>query len=316
MMISVVSLLLICLQSEAAPDPPREADPPVHVSLAISPPIIPYHKQARLTITVESDPGVSVELPDITESIGALEWAGPLDAPETKILKDGRKRVSAAYNIEAIWAGHYPIGPVSVKYGHDKAVTVPGPVLTVRELTAEETEAAMQFAPNAQPMDPPFELLKRPWFWASAAAAALTGIIVVALRLRKRRQRIATGPPMPPWETAYARLRQLDEQGLPEKGDYETYYVELSSILRHYIEDRFMLHAPEQTTPEFLADAGVSGLLTMEQQRLLAGFLHHSDRVKFARYEPSLGEMEQAMADALHFVDETVPAPTPTQEAA
>ena len=50
-------------------------------------------------------------------------------------------------------------------------------------------------------------------------------------------------------------LNRLRAQGLIEQGQFEDYYVQLSSIVRHYLEDRFHLRAPEMTTEEFLHDA-------------------------------------------------------------
>jgi hypothetical protein len=83
--------------------------------------------------------------------------------------------------------------------------------------------------------------------------------------------------------------------------------VDLSGIVRYYIEDRFHVHAPEQTTPEFLAEISSVGLLDDSHERLVAEILRHSDQVKFARYLPTLHEMEKSFAQVLQFVDETVP---------
>jgi len=148
--------------------------------------------------------------------------------------------------------------------------------------------------------------------------AALGAGVAALLLKRLREKRIE--PVRPPWETAYGRLRELDAANYPEQGEYETFYVELSSIVREYIEGRFHIHAPEQTTPEFLSESARSGALTDAHQRRLGRFLKHSDRVKFAQYEPSIEEMERSFTLVLHFIDETIPAAedetTPEEEAA
>jgi hypothetical protein len=108
---------------------------------------------------------------------------------------------------------------------------------------------------------------------------------------------------------AYRRLRELDERHLSEEGRYEPYYVDLSAILRYYIEDRFHLRAPEQTTQEFLAASSTTGLFTGDHQQMLSELLKHSDRVKFAQYVPTVPEMERSFSAVLQFVDETVPKP-------
>ena len=61
----------------------------------------------------------------------------------------------------------------------------------------------------------------------------------------------------------------------------------VSSILRAYLEGRFGLRAPEQTTEEFLAAAEAEPAFDREQQRTLRAFLAACDAVKFARARPS-----------------------------
>ena len=100
----------------------------------------------------------------------------------------------------------------------------------------------------------------------------------------------------------------LDERHLPKAGRYEPYYVDLSAILRYYIEDRFHLHAPEQTTPEFLAELSGSGYLDEGHERFLGAFLRHCDLVKFAQYVPTVNDMELRFTEVLRFVDDTVPS--------
>ena len=113
------------------------------------------------------------------------------------------------------------------------------------------------------------------------------------------------------------RLTELLRRHPLESGRYGAYYVDLSAILRYYIEDRFNAHAPELTTPELLRVIGEASLLGEEQQAFLAEFLRHCDRVKFARYRPSTDEMKSGYAAVKRFVDETAPqAPTHEEEAA
>ena len=99
--------------------------------------------------------------------------------------------------------------------------------------------------------------------------------------------------------------------------------MELSDIVRRYIEARFGLRAPELTTEEFLAEAGRSADLTPSHRSLLSAFLERCDRVKFARYSPGDTESHEALQLARQFLRETRDAPsrgdepaTPAAEAA
>jgi hypothetical protein len=90
-----------------------------------------------------------------------------------------------------------------------------------------------------------------------------------------------------------------------EQQAIEPFYVRLSSILRQYIEWRFSLRAPEQTTEEFLADALASGGLIATHRNLLSSFLHQCDLVKFAQHQPDRSDMQQAFDSAKAFIEQT-----------
>ncbi|MBN2312115.1 MAG: hypothetical protein JXR94_24265 [Candidatus Hydrogenedentes bacterium] len=313
------AVLAIALAVAAAATPAGEAGLPFDVATSIDPPVIPFHRQARFNIAVEGPEGMAVEFPEMANKFGGLAIYGAPLHSEVR-LGSGRVRIAETYVLDPTFVGDYAIAPVKVRVktpgGPDEAVSVvvPSPTVRVRELTPEETEEAERFEPNAGPIDPPRSLVGD---WRLVAAATGTTGLTAAwlfLFLRRRRAVEHTPPLVPPWEAAYRALRELDRRNWPATGRFEPYYVELSAILRHYIEDRFNVHAPERTTPEFLAEAAGARVFSDEQQKLLATFLRHCDRVKFARYKPSLDQMEQSFADVLRFIDETAPAP-PTESA-
>ncbi len=84
--------------------------------------------------------------------------------------------------------------------------------------------------------------------------------------------------------------------------------MDLTSILRYYIEDRFLIHAPEQTTPEFLDAAARQRVFSDAQQAFLADFLRECDRVKFAQLLPGLDDMAAHFSQVKRFVQDTAPS--------
>ena len=56
----------------------------------------------------------------------------------------------------------------------------------------------------------------------------------------------------PAHEIALAQLERLKMQYQIRSGKIKEYYVQISGIIRHYLENRFKLRAPEMTTEEFL----------------------------------------------------------------
>ncbi|MFH1395584.1 MAG: hypothetical protein ABIH09_05445 [Candidatus Omnitrophota bacterium] len=106
-------------------------------------------------------------------------------------------------------------------------------------------------------------------------------------------------------EIAYEELKTLRLMNLPEKGLIEEYYVRLSDIVRHYIENRFSLRAPEMTTEEFLYAVKNFPVVEPEHKELLKRFLFQCDMVKFARYGPTKLEMIDSFNSAENFVNQT-----------
>jgi hypothetical protein len=112
-------------------------------------------------------------------------------------------------------------------------------------------------------------------------------------------------PPRPAHEIALEELDTLKRKDLVSRGDWKTYYSELSDIVRRYLENRFGLAAPDMTTEEFLVYVRDRSILEASYKSLLREFLTASDLVKFAKYIPDAREGDQAMVTARQFVEQT-----------
>ena len=110
-----------------------------------------------------------------------------------------------------------------------------------------------------------------------------------------------------PHERALRELNELALRELPHKGLILDFYVLLSDTVRHYVEDRFGICAPEQTTKEFLNAARHHPQIIDDHQRLLASFLRAADMVKYAAQRPGPHECENGLDAARGFVRESAP---------
>jgi hypothetical protein len=79
----------------------------------------------------------------------------------------------------------------------------------------------------------------------------------------------------------------------------------VSTILRHYVEDRFGLRAPESTTEEFLALVAARQDALAGRQPELQRFLVTCDGVKFARERPAPAAVTPLIDVAEGFVEST-----------
>jgi hypothetical protein len=123
--------------------------------------------------------------------------------------------------------------------------------------------------------------------------------------LRRKRIKALVRIFKPAHEVAYARLRILVAENLVEAGRIKEFYEQISGILRHYIEDRFDLHAPERTTEEFLSELQRTDVLATADKDVLAEFLTHCDLVKFARHAPTAEQIQRTFDLVKDFIERT-----------
>jgi hypothetical protein len=150
------------------------------------------------------------------------------------------------------------------------------------------------------------------WFLWLAGGAVLAALGYGARRWYRH---VSTAPKLP-YEIALERLEKARE--LMTVKTAREFSIEVSEIVRSYIEARFQVRAVRQTTEEFLHGLlEPSDALLAEHRELLAEFLHHCDLAKFARWILSLEEMEAMHRIARIFVVETgkVPKPSATTQA-
>jgi hypothetical protein len=107
-----------------------------------------------------------------------------------------------------------------------------------------------------------------------------------------------------PVEIALARLEYARGLMLPDLG--RDFSIEVSSIVREYIESRFRVMAAHLTTHEFLQDAlGSADPVLAANQSLLAGFLESCDLAKFGGWNLSIHDMEAMLQGARRFIVES-----------
>lgn len=165
-----------------------------------------------------------------------------------------------------------------------------------------------------EPPAPPFVAPFRWVFWGLVVAglALILGAVWWWRRGRTARQfRSSDGIPLPPHAKALRALAALRDAPRTTPAQVEAFYVEVSAILRVYLEDRFGLRAPERTTEEFLPEVERSGLLAVEQRVPLRRFLEQCDLVKFAAVRPG----EATHVETFTFAEELVESTRPDRDA-
>ena len=242
-------------------------------------------KSVFLSVRLETSHGTSVDLPDLRErAVGFSLAEDYLDPPSS--LPNGATVQTATWRlVPEPCAEEYAIRPFVV----GASVLVPtihfDPPPTREPVTGEmECEPKKDFPPLSW---------KLVGFVALGLVAliALVAALYFAVRFLIRRVKEHR---MSPIERAWVELDRLIKKGLPGRGRYKDFYVELTMVVRRYVQRKYGIMAPNLTTEEFLREF---------KSDALRAFLESADLVKFAGLEATPEMADAATASARDYLE-------------
>lgn len=135
------------------------------------------------------------------------------------------------------------------------------------------------------------------YVWIGLAILGLIIAVILYFVLRKKKEEIPLEQRIPPFELAMMRLGELDKKQLIKQEKIKQYYVELTDIVRSYIERELKIPALESTTDELIEtikDFDMIKTLDLPKStiRNLQNLLSEADLVKFAKSKPAYSEIE------------------------
>ena len=161
-----------------------------------------------------------------------------------------------------------------------------------------ENPAAREPVTGGMETDPKKDLPPLSWKLVLGAgclvlgAAAVIFAIWFAIRYVARRVKEHR---MSPIERAWVELDRLLKKGLPGRGRYKDFYVELTMVVRRYVQRKYGIKAPHLTTEEFLREFKDERRETRDE---LKKFLESADMVKFAGVEATPEMADEATDSA------------------
>lgn len=280
---------------------------PVTVESRIDKSAITIGDTVRYTVRLTYAENIKVNWPALGANLGAFEIRD-YHKPEPRRVKD-RMVEEISYTISTFDTGRFDIPSLALDY------QIPPDTLR-RQLQTEKLEiyvASMRPSQDGDIRDikTPWEL-PRDWKFIALVGGGVAVILLLAglgyyfWRKRQGKTLLPTKaePARPAHEIALEALRQLRESDLLAIGKIKAYYVELSEIIRRYIEGRYFVPALEQTTGELL-DNLKTVTLEANPRAILHDLLERSDLVKFAKYEPTPNDHDHAWQLAESFVEAT-----------
>lgn len=270
---------------------------PYSVSLHVARDRVATADLLRVELTAAAPEGVDVRFPELGAEAGEFGIVGRAES-EPRLAGGNRVERRLTLDLEPPLPGEYELPPFRIRFGETEVATDP------LKITVESVLPPGEAPADINEIAPPVGMPGGRWWLGALPGVVLGGAVFWWWRRRRR----AAAPPVPlPHEIALKALRELMAADLPARGQAKMFYLRVSSILRHYIEDRFALHAPERTTEEFLRDLRDDRRLSDSQKGLLRDFLRHCDMVKFAEHQPNRDEVNQTLNACAQFIAETRP---------
>jgi len=309
---SISAVLLVATTAALAATSTTESGP-LKLSLTLpddSPTVV---ENFTLEVSASSDVPVRFTTPDWNTGMPDELSIEGVSSPTTDPARENAERWRL--DLAALAPGEYTFGPITIEAvpelgGGRLTVTSEPLTFTVESILAEgETDLADIKDPVAPPTD-----YARVALYA-AGAAALVGLLAgAAIAAARRKRQIPDEPPAPPHTRALTELDALLASDLLENRRFKPFFAELSGLARRYIESRYGLHAPTQTTQEFLRDPRTSEMFSPEHDALLRAFLGQADAVKFAEGLTTTADARDAAASVRRFIEETAPHTAPSPE--
>jgi hypothetical protein len=331
-------VLMLCASvacGKAAPPADRDPEPPasalrkvsdsgpVKITVEVWPEAPTLGDPIFVRLTTASQPGVTVDLPFQANALGRFSVENHL----SRSARDGQLLVqSQTYELQAPSSGRHRIPPFRLEMIDGRQPTSPpagdpdAGAATASPATTDAVEVLteeipVQVAPVAQDklateLRPArgalaTEVGGRPWWIWLIPLGALIALISSWRTWRRLRAQRSRRLKQSAYEAAVSRLRGLEDRGAPDDAGADAWFVELSGVVRRYLEGRYDIRAPELTTEEFLQVASRSPELRGDHRELLSQFMLRCDRVKFAGYRPDADESLATLRAARGFVEDT-----------
>lgn len=137
-----------------------------------------------------------------------------------------------------------------------------------------------------------------PWILGGILVLTVAAALIFWFR-RQRRQAVSAGDAPPPHLRAQREIRELEAEGLFEKGEIKAFYFRLSEILRRYLEALRGFPAAEYTTEE------IAAAIRSPEDRELLKLLRAADGIKFADMRPTPARQKETLKQAHFYIQKT-----------
>lgn len=267
-------------------------------------------EQSHLKVEIRFSSASEVIFPALKDTISKFIQIVDIGTIDTAFDEDDIKIKIFSQNITitSFDSGYHVIRPMKFIVDGD-SVFSEALMLTVNSVPVPPNADLSDIKPV---LDVPFSF----WEWIVAnkwyilSVIGLLVLIAVGIYLYKKYK----DRPVPKFEKpkplepahiiAQRKLKELKEKKLWQNDQVKIFHVELSHIIREYLENRFGTNSLDETTDEILSDSQ-SLDISSENRQKLAQVLTLADMAKFAKQQPVSFENEESLKNTEAFIDST-----------
>ncbi len=304
---------------DASPDSRRTEDMSwgqVQLILSTEPAEVHLEQDLLLTVELHHPAHLKVELPPLEDRLEGFLLAGSYGGEPIEDGAQVTRRIH--YRLTPTLAKRHRIAPMAVTYTDTTRYPPQPSWFATRPLVFDSADLmAVDAVPDAPTvaLEPYWvPLAVRDILIVVALVLAVLALLALLIWLLSRLQHQVKLMRMSPRERALTELRKLLSRHLIQKDEYKEFYLQLTMIVRRYIERAHRVRAPEQTTEEFLSAARKHPDFTAETVGKLERFLQAADLVKFAGVQPGTETADAATLTARDYIETDARVSRPRQE--
>ena len=279
------------------------SQPPVRVLFTMEPSTVHLDKDVLLSITINAPSEIDVDTPIMDDRLTGFILSGAYK--EGPIIADGKKTVTYHTRLTPTVSEEYRIAPMAIQYTDKSSSPERNAWFATKPITLKvqspfDGDPGTKISGTIEPVwiYPPAKTIM---LWLLLAILAIVILVLLSKLTRKAHEQIKLMR-MSPKERAMKELSDLLAKDLVQKKMVKEFYIQLTMIVRRYIERQHKVRAPEQTTEEFLIAVGHNTRFTPDVINKLKEFMQAADLVKFAAHKPDPEDISNATNTASGYI--------------
>ncbi len=278
--------------------------------VVLEPESILIGEHCRMLLNVEAPMDSHVKFPVLSDTVNKnieiIEY-GIIDTTYNK--EKNNIILNRSYTITSYNEGYFPIEPFEFKMIYEKDTVLfesDARLLTVETVEVDLQSTHKDIKPIIELPLTFYEIL--PYILLAILLISLILFIIYYFKYKKQKASkvsIWENPEVPAYAAALSKLEALRQSNYLKQEKFKQFHIELTDILRYFLEKRFNINAPEMTSGEILSKT--KDILEETDNSKLTEIFSLSDLVKFAKHKPNINESEKMLKYAFEIVKNTIP---------